>query len=132
MKKVRESISKIDMEFVNKAQGEKGYVAMQESIKEMGEISSKGTMDNYTFTSWCKMGFYQMDFGWQAPSWMAGFISQGSPMFINQVTLMDTIFGEGIEARVNFDEKEMEIVQGNSELLAYASVDPSPLRSLTK
>ncbi|KVG85968.1 vinorine synthase-like [Cynara cardunculus var. scolymus] len=130
--KVRESISKIDIEFVNKAQGEKGCVAMQESIKEMGEISSKGTMDNYTFTSWCKMGFYQMDFGWGVPSWVSGIIGHGSPVFINQVTLMDTVFGEGIEAWVNLDEEEMEILQGNSELQAYASMDPSPLPKLTE
>ncbi|KAJ9542118.1 LOW QUALITY PROTEIN: hypothetical protein OSB04_028624 [Centaurea solstitialis] len=50
-------------------------------------------------------------------------------VFINQVTLMDTTFCGGIEAWVNFDEKEMKILQDNSELLAYGSVDPSPLQT---
>lgn len=67
--KVRESISKIDVEFVNKAQGYEGYVAMQESFKEKEEICSKGTIKSFSFTSWGNMGFYKIDFGWGKPSW---------------------------------------------------------------
>ncbi|GKE31678.1 vinorine synthase-like protein [Tanacetum coccineum] len=71
--KVRESISKVDADFMNKAQG-----------------------DNV-------------------------------PVFMNLVTLMDTKCGGGIEAWVNLDEQDMENLQGNQELLAYASLDPSPI-----
>ncbi|KAI3745701.1 hypothetical protein L6452_08108 [Arctium lappa] len=126
-KRVRECISKVDIEFVNKAQGDKGYIAMQDSMKETGEISSEETIDVFNFTSWCKMGFYDIDFGWGKPSWMTGVIGVGSPVFLNIINLMDTKCGEGIEAWVNLDEKEMEILQSNPELLAYASLDPSPL-----
>ncbi|KAI3745706.1 hypothetical protein L6452_08112 [Arctium lappa] len=127
VKKVRECISKIDGEFVKKAQGDKGYIAMLESMKDMGEICSKGTMDVLNFTSWCKMGFYDIDFGWGEPCWLTGVIGDGSPVFLNLITLMDTKCGEGIEAWVNLDEEEMEILQSNSELLTFASLDPSPL-----
>ncbi|KAI3745715.1 hypothetical protein L6452_08121 [Arctium lappa] len=125
--KVRKSIFKIDNQFVDQAQGDKGYIAMQQSVKEMGEIRSKGTMDNYLFTSWCRMGFYNIDFGWGKPSWVAGVVGHGSPVFMNIITLMDTKYGEGIEAWVNLDEEEMEILQSNSELLSFASLDPSSL-----
>ncbi|KAI3745712.1 hypothetical protein L6452_08118 [Arctium lappa] len=127
VKKVRKCISKIDIKFVNKAQGDKGYIAMLESIKEMGEIGSEGTMDNYLFTSWCKMGFYEIDFGWGKPSWVTGIVGHGYPVVMNIINLIDTKCGEGIEAWVNLDEEEMEILQGNPELLAFASLDPSPL-----
>ncbi|KAI3776532.1 hypothetical protein L1987_46318 [Smallanthus sonchifolius] len=42
VKKVRESIAKVDFEFVNKAQGDDGHVAMQKSLKENGKIGSIG------------------------------------------------------------------------------------------
>ncbi|KAL7613924.1 hypothetical protein Lser_V15G04920 [Lactuca serriola] len=123
--KVRESISKVDAEFVEKAQGDEGCFAMQKSLEEMG--GSTGGIDNYGFTSWCRMGFYELDFGWGKPSWVTGIVGDGSPVFMNLVTLMDTKSGEGIEAWVNLDESEMEILQKNQELLSYASLDPSPL-----
>ncbi|KVI07713.1 Chloramphenicol acetyltransferase-like domain-containing protein [Cynara cardunculus var. scolymus] len=125
-KRVRECVSKVDVEFVNNAQGDKGYIAMREFMKETGETSSKGSTDVFNFTSWCKMGFYDIDFGWGKPSWMTGVIGIGNPVFLNIINLMDTKCGEGIEAWVNLDEKEMEILQCNPELLAYASLDPSP------
>ncbi|KAI3745709.1 hypothetical protein L6452_08115 [Arctium lappa] len=127
VKKVRDSISEINNEFVNKAQGDKGYIALQESMKVIGEISSTGTMDVFNFTSWCKMGFYDIDFGWGKPCWLTGAIGDGCPVFLNLIQLVDTKCGEGIEVWVNLSEEEMEILQGNSELLAFASFDPSPL-----
>ncbi|KAI3745711.1 hypothetical protein L6452_08117 [Arctium lappa] len=130
VKKVHESFSKIDIEFVKKAQGDEGYIALQQSIKETIEIGSKGTMDAYVFTSWCKMGSYEIDFGWGKPSWVAGIVGHGSLVFTNVITLMDTKCGEGIEAWVNLDENEMDILSGNSELLAFASLDPSPLQKM--
>ncbi|KAI3518049.1 hypothetical protein L1887_06400 [Cichorium endivia] len=125
--KVHEGIKKIDVDFVDKAQGDRGYVAMQKYLKEMGEVGSVGSIENYSFTSWCKMGFYEVDFGFGKPSWVTGPVGDGAPLFINLVTLMDTKCGKGIEAWVNLDETEMEILQKNQDLLAYASVDPSPL-----
>ncbi|KAK1440986.1 hypothetical protein QVD17_06822 [Tagetes erecta] len=125
--KVRESIAKIDVEFVNKAQGDEGYVAMQKSLKENGEIGSSGRVDNYNFTSWCNMGFYDIDFGWGKPSWVTGIVGYGAPAFMNLVTLMDTKCYGGIEAWVNLEEEEMKLLECNKELLAYASLDPSLL-----
>ncbi|PWA29497.1 hypothetical protein CTI12_AA095500 [Artemisia annua] len=128
VEKVRKGISKIDPEFVKKAQGDEGYIEMQKSLEEqIGEIGAKGTIDNYNFTSWCKMGFHEIDFGWGNPSWVTGPVGDGVPVFMNLVTLMDTNCGEGIEAWVVLDEKEMEILQRNQEILTYASLDPSPL-----
>nr|XP_043631542.1 stemmadenine O-acetyltransferase-like [Erigeron canadensis] len=126
--KVRESISKIDVEFVNKAQGDEGYIAIMKSLQEMGQVASKGPIDNYSFTSWCNMGFYEIDFGWGKPSWVTGLVGDGVPVFMNLVSLMDAKSGDGgIEAWLNLDEIDMKILQGNQELLAYASLDPSPL-----
>nr|GEZ42391.1 vinorine synthase-like [Tanacetum cinerariifolium] len=123
--KVRERISKVDADFVNKAQGNEGYIAMQKSLQGMGEIGSVGPINNYGFTSWCNMGFYDIDFGWGKPSRVTGFLGDGVPVFMNLVTLMDTKCGGGIEAWVNLDEQDRENLQGNQELHAYASLDPN-------
>ncbi|KAI3725542.1 hypothetical protein L1987_65332 [Smallanthus sonchifolius] len=125
--KVRESIAKVDIEFVNKAQGVDGHVAMQKSLKENGKNGSIGGVENYNFTSWCNMGFYDIDFGWGKPSWVTGIAGNGAPVFMNLVTLMDTKCYGGIEAWVNLGEEEMKSLQCNNELLAYASLDPSAL-----
>ncbi|KAK1406668.1 hypothetical protein QVD17_42176 [Tagetes erecta] len=125
--KLHDSIARIDDEFVKKAQGEEGYVALQKSLQELGETGSIRPLDNYNFTSWCNMGFYDIDFGWGKPSWVSGYIGDGVPVFMNLVTLMDTKCGGGIEAWVSLDEEEMKILQCNPELLAYATQDPSPL-----
>ncbi|PWA92182.1 Chloramphenicol acetyltransferase-like domain-containing protein [Artemisia annua] len=128
VKMVRESFMKISVEFVRKAQGDEGHVEMQKSLQEIWEIDSKEMgINSYNFTSWCKMSFYEIDFGWGKPIWLAGVVDEGAPVFINIVNLVDTKDGEGIEAWVNLDEEEMRILQANPKLLAYASIDPSPL-----
>ncbi|PWA94205.1 Chloramphenicol acetyltransferase-like domain-containing protein [Artemisia annua] len=127
MEKVRQSSLKVDSEFVEKAQGDEGYVAMHKSLEEMVETVSKESINFYGFTSLCKVGFYDFDFGWAKPIWMTGIVAQGSPMFMNMINLFDMKSGDGVEAWVHLDEQEMEILESNQELLAFASLDPSPL-----
>ncbi|XP_076906129.1 limonoid 7-O-acetyltransferse-like, partial [Bidens hawaiensis] len=124
VKKVRESFAKVDIEFVDKAQGDEGYIAMHKWLQENGAM---GTINNYLFTSWCNMGFYDIDFGWGKPSWVTGIVGDGMDVFRNFVTLVDTKCHRGVEAWVNLDEEEMKILQCNQELLAYASINPSVL-----
>ncbi|KAI3750721.1 hypothetical protein L2E82_21483 [Cichorium intybus] len=120
--KVRDGVSTIDGEFVKKLQGDTGTKVMESSLKRLKDCG-----DYIGFTSWCKMRFYEVDFGWGKPMWVCGSVCDGSPVFMNFVVLMDTRCGEGIEAWVSMDEHEMHILKHNSELLAFASLDPSPL-----
>nr|XP_043631557.1 stemmadenine O-acetyltransferase-like [Erigeron canadensis] len=126
--KVRQSISKINNEFVDQVQGDEGHVALVKSLKEMEEIGTNETTDCYYVTSMCKMGFNETNFGWGKPSWVTSNICNDIPVFMNLICLMDTKYGTGgIEVWVNIDDEEMKILQGNPELLSYASLDPSPL-----
>ncbi|KAK1431303.1 hypothetical protein QVD17_07760 [Tagetes erecta] len=122
VKKVRGGVSKINSEFVQKLQGDERIEVMEKALKGM-----KDCENHIGFTSWCKMGFYEVDFGWGKPMWVSGSVSDGSPVFMNFVVLMDTQNGDGIEAWVSMDEEEMDILRHNPELLEFASVDPSPL-----
>ncbi|GAY56891.1 hypothetical protein CUMW_175380, partial [Citrus unshiu] len=84
--------------------------------------------DRITFTSSSSFGFYEIDFGWGKPIWvgLAGF--GGSIIsFATTVVLMNTRLGDGIEAYVFLLEDYMNFLQVDKELLAFATLDPSPL-----
>ncbi|KAK9053395.1 hypothetical protein SSX86_030029 [Deinandra increscens subsp. villosa] len=127
--KIRDSVSRIDGEFVKKLldAGDERIQVMEEALKGM-MMKSDDCANNYIgFTSWCKLGFYEADFGWGKPLWVCGSVSDRSPVFMNFVVLMDTRNGNGIEAWVSLDEAEMHVLQHNPDLLHFASLDPSPI-----
>ncbi|GJW35629.1 vinorine synthase-like protein [Tanacetum coccineum] len=127
VQEVRNGVSKINSEFVKKIQGDKGTKVMEESLKSLKECEDSNKYIG--FTSLCKMGFYEADFGWGKPIWACGGgVCEGSSAFMNMVVLMDTKYGDGIEAWVNMDEHEMHALKHNPELLTFASIDPSPLQ----
>lgn len=101
---------------------------MEESLKPMKDCRTNETVDYFGFTSWCNMGFYDVDFGWGKPIWVCSFVSHDSPVFTDFVVLMDTRYGDGVEAWVNLDEHKMHILQHDHELSAFMSLDPSPLQ----
>lgn len=123
---VREGISKINGNFVKKMRGDEGADVMSKSLKKFGDYGSKEGVDYFGFTSWCKIGFYEADFGWGKPVWVSSVGLSGS-VFMNLTVLMDTRCGEGIEAWVSLDEQEMDAFGGDLEVIALASMDPSPL-----
>ena len=124
--KLRYAISRIDKEFVEKLYGDNGSSVMQESLTKIGETWSKNEVDQVGFSSWCNFGFYEADFGWGKPTWVSS-IGSNSPVFFNVIILVDTRFKDGIEAWVTLDEQKMTHLESSTELLTYATLDPSPL-----
>ncbi|GKU98136.1 hypothetical protein SLEP1_g11173 [Rubroshorea leprosula] len=91
--------------------------------KELGELFIKGEdIDAYTFSSWCKFPFYEADFGWGKPSW----VSTPPVAVNNNIVLMDTKEGEGIEAWVTLTKEDMALFKHDQELLTFASLSCSP------
>ncbi|KAJ4849805.1 hypothetical protein Tsubulata_031523, partial [Turnera subulata] len=125
--KVRKGIAEIDDQFVERMKGDEGKSLLSKSLDEIGGLGSKeGEVDYVSFTSWCNLGFYDVDFGWGNPVWVSS-IGLDGPAVMNFVILADTRSKLGIEAWVTMDEKHMAVMEGNSELLKFASFDPSPL-----
>ncbi|CAH8363413.1 unnamed protein product [Eruca vesicaria subsp. sativa] len=78
--------------------------------------------ETYAVSSWCRMSFYDADFGWGFPVWVApGFVGK------TQAVLMDAKDGEGVEAWVTLPEMDMATFEHDDELLVYATVSPSVL-----
>ncbi|XP_059281511.1 stemmadenine O-acetyltransferase-like [Lycium ferocissimum] len=122
---VRKSISRIDGDYVQRLRGDERCNLMRSSLKEIGDFCTKGA-SHYGFSSWCKFGFYDIDFGFGKPIWVSS-ISSRCSFFMNLIILMETRCVDGIEAWVTLDEEEMNMLLGNQELLALACIDPSPL-----
>lgn len=57
---------------------------------------------------------------------MSSMDSSGSAVLLNLVILVGTRLGDGIEAWVSFDEHDMALLQSNTEIQNFVSVDPSP------
>lgn len=131
---VRHSISKFVGDYVKKLcdGGNKGSALMRKTLKEIEDFGSNRSeeeeeVDYLGFSSWCGFGFYEIDFGWGKPIWVSSY-AVAAPVFMNLVILLETRNGDGIEAWVTLDEQEMDFLLHNHEILAFTSMDPSPLK----
>ncbi|KAH7521759.1 stemmadenine O-acetyltransferase [Ziziphus jujuba] len=94
---------------------------VQKALEKCGNLIKKDGIDNYNCTSWCRFPFYKADFGWGKPDW----VSICKMEFKNFVFMIDTKDGDGIEAWLILSEEDMELVERNQELLAFALLNPS-------
>uniref|UniRef100_A0A1J3EXN1 Vinorine synthase n=1 Tax=Noccaea caerulescens TaxID=107243 RepID=A0A1J3EXN1_NOCCA len=92
--------------------------------REAGDMIASGDFDFYIFSSACRFGLYETDFGWGKPVWV-GFPSVRQK---NIVALLDTKEAGGIEAWVNLNEQEMKIFEEDRDLLEFASLNPSVIQ----
>ncbi|XP_071725327.1 epi-neemfruitin B 7-O-acetyltransferse L7AT-like [Rutidosis leptorrhynchoides] len=123
MNEVKGAISKVDYKLTDRLRGNERKSMVTESFKELTILD--GT-DYLSCTSWCKLGFYEADFGWGKPIWVSSY-GIGGTMVMNFVILNDTSCGEGIEAWITLDEQDMSFLQQDPELVSLTSIDPSPL-----
>ncbi|KAL7114899.1 hypothetical protein ACP275_04G150200 [Erythranthe tilingii] len=133
--KMREGISKIDGDFVERMTVQSGGLAgYEENVRQTWSGKGEG-VDPLCVSSWCNMGLYDVDFGWGKPTWVNRFDTGNhnldSPFFFNLVWLMDSRDGDGVEAWVTLDEKYMDVFDRVQDLRDHASVDPTPLTSPT-
>nr|XP_043625268.1 acetyl-CoA-benzylalcohol acetyltransferase-like [Erigeron canadensis] len=68
------------------------------------------------FTSWCNFPIYNADFGFGKPCWVSE-----AGRSLDMVTLMDDKHGDGIEAWVSLNEKDMSVFEQNEDILSVLS-----------
>ncbi|KAI3464703.1 hypothetical protein Pfo_021366 [Paulownia fortunei] len=121
---VKRAMSRIDKEFMMRLQADHGYYENLEELR-------KGIPEEanwFAFSSWAKIGLYDIDFGWGKPVWLSGFVSGDSDSVLpNSATLMETRSGDGIEAWMILDEKYVASFENNEDLQIYACPNPSAL-----
>ncbi|ESW06031.1 hypothetical protein PHAVU_010G014100 [Phaseolus vulgaris] len=116
--RVRETIRKVDGNYVSKLQGDEFYEVI-EGLKEARRMASEKGVPCYSFSSWVRFGLYETDFGWGKPSYVR---TIGVPIK-NVVILMPTKVGDGIEAWITLTTNDMLHFQQNPELLHFLSFD---------
>ncbi|GMN49112.1 hypothetical protein TIFTF001_018266 [Ficus carica] len=112
---VRDSIKRIDPEFVKKLQQEDhGHLSF---LKQRLAQVKKGEVVSFSFTSLCRFPIYEADFGWGKPA----FVGSARLSYKNLVCFFDTKSGDGIEAWVNLRTEDMAKFEADEEILAYVS-----------
>ncbi|KAL7227691.1 hypothetical protein ACSBR1_022541 [Camellia fascicularis] len=97
--------------------GEDGHMKLIKAFIEANQNFSNAKMDSYLFTSWCRFPFYEIDFGWGKPVWT----SLVSMPVKNFICLMDNKEGDGIEAWVLLDEKDMVNFEQDQTIRAFTT-----------
>ncbi|KAK6253302.1 hypothetical protein QUC31_015022 [Theobroma cacao] len=85
------------------------------SSREIHEELIEGNTDICILTSLCKFPYYEADFGWGKPAWIA---SVHKP--VEMVLLMDTRCSSGIEAWITLEPSDMLQFQQDPDILAYS------------
>ncbi|GKB10917.1 transferase, chloramphenicol acetyltransferase-like domain protein, partial [Tanacetum coccineum] len=117
------------LQFAVNIRGEQGADKVIDEVRWLGAQMASYDADYYSTSSMCNSGMYEADFGWGTPVWTCfGYVNNDVPLYANGIMLMDTSTGDGIEAWVTLNQYEMAILEGDPDLLLYASVEPSPLQ----
>ncbi|MDV3146735.1 MAG: acyltransferase [Sweet potato little leaf phytoplasma] len=120
---LRQSLSEIDNDFLQKAIGDDGFETLLSSFQELHKLYEKSS-DSYLFTSCRNMGFKEVNFGWGKPIWNACGAKTLDSILKNIIILVDTAIGEGIEAWIVLDDETMRLLENDHEFLSFASPNP--------
>ncbi|XP_074297701.1 vinorine synthase-like [Silene latifolia] len=100
---------------------------VEEILKDRRSAEKAFCQDNpsvYHVSSWCKLGLSEADFGFGKPMWIVPTYNGKLPMFRNYIFLTDyydDLNGDGIEAWLFLEEKEMQVLETNPRFLQFAS-----------
>ncbi|XP_065874660.1 tabersonine-19-hydroxy-O-acetyltransferase-like [Euphorbia lathyris] len=88
-------------------------------LESMKPLSEYLNVELYVCTSWCRYPFYESDFGWEKPLWVATILFK----LKNLMVLVDTREGDGIEAFISLEEKAMAVFENDEELLSFSCIN---------
>lgn len=118
---LRKGIQEYQRNYVEHLLGDRGVPATLQAATDFGALLVNERIDHYNCSSWCKFPLYAADFGWGKPTWA----SVASAEFKNNVVLINTPDGVGIEVWLTLSEADMDLLEHDEELLEFASLNPS-------
>ncbi|KAH9738934.1 F21J9.9 [Citrus sinensis] len=110
---LRQSIRMVDDQFVRKLYAEGEILNILKAVEAQGSPKSNKV---FVISSWCKMPFYEADFGWGKP------VSIGvGTRFTDAAVLVDSCQTDAIEAWVGLSKQDMARFEQHLGVLAYTS-----------
>ncbi|GMP36437.1 hypothetical protein CsSME_00008572 [Camellia sinensis var. sinensis] len=104
---------------------EGGDEILSNFVQELREIcESKKNLNPYMFSSWCKLGFNEVDFGWGNPTWISSVGARVDSIHKNNICLIEVGLDDKIETWLILDEREMAVLERDQEFLQFASMNP--------
>ncbi|KAJ1394933.1 Transferase [Sesbania bispinosa] len=114
---VKKEIRRLDADYVSKLGDDGGFDWIMESREKLKLMISKDIQWS-KFSSWTRFPLYEIDFGWGKPTWASSLCFPSR----DNVKLLPTRCGKGIEAWVILDKEVMVQFERNQKLLQYASI----------
>ncbi|XP_038687451.1 (13S,14R)-1,13-dihydroxy-N-methylcanadine 13-O-acetyltransferase AT1-like [Tripterygium wilfordii] len=110
---LRNSIKRIDSKYLKNFQGEQGFERICKFHENAKELYSKSGL-TLEVSALNRMAFYDADFGWGEPSWMTS-----APSYRNEILLIETKSGDGIEASMMLDDHQLAILEHDPDFRAH-------------
>ncbi|KAK3420662.1 hypothetical protein EUGRSUZ_G01521 [Eucalyptus grandis] len=86
------------------------------SIAEFVKVASSSEVFTISFSSWCRFGLYEIDFGWGRPVLVSNI-----SLNLRSVFLIDDEEGKGIDAWTTTTGDEMILLKQDPDILAFTS-----------
>ncbi|KAH9738932.1 F21J9.9 [Citrus sinensis] len=110
---LHQSIRMVDDQLVRKLYVEGEILNIRKAVEAQGSPKSNKV---FVISSWCKMSFYEADFGWGKP------VSIGvGTRFTEAAVLVDSCQTDGIEAWVGLSKQDMARFEQHPGILAHTS-----------
>ncbi|KAH7544116.1 hypothetical protein JRO89_XS15G0110700 [Xanthoceras sorbifolium] len=116
--KLRESITMMNDFYARKLN--KGGGLILNYLANLGDDQEKSKINVFGFSGWCKLPFYEADFGWGKPLRVST-----APKMKNFAVLLDCSDGQGIEAWIGLSKEDMSKFEKDPNIRAFASFSPS-------
>ncbi|KAJ0105694.1 hypothetical protein Patl1_18210 [Pistacia atlantica] len=117
---LHEAINMMDDNFVREFHASGGYLNFVRSLPVDEMVNNNIKMKSFVITSWCRLPWYETDFGLGKPLWM--WVTSAARNE-NIAILIDNIDGNGIDAWVGLSKEEMIKFEQDPGIKTYASFD---------
>ncbi|KAM6600720.1 hypothetical protein CsatA_020329 [Cannabis sativa] len=117
-----EIVSEFNGDYLENMVGEAGFEPISDFVTQLESMMDMDSEkpDIFAFTNW-KNTFNEVDFGWGNPVWVGAHGKVG-PEFRNMVVLIDSQGSNDkeVEAFVTLEDRQMAILESDSQFLAFA------------
>ncbi|RZC68209.1 hypothetical protein C5167_031463 [Papaver somniferum] len=99
---------------------DRDHIKRMQNDEDCEEDDEGYEYNDYWLMSWCNFSLYEIDFGFGKPDWVT--TDAVEVLDENDIYLMDTKAGKGVEAWIKLKQEKMDMFLSNQELLEFATV----------